>query len=93
MPALVREISATIAEYRHGVRLAFPGQVSEDTDGLRVEYRCATLEIRLEPLPPRVIALLRLPVLRAELRFTSGTPAQQAGLLARLDLATQRGGG
>ena len=92
-PVLVREVSATPAEYRHGVNLAFPGGVREAAGRLCIEDGGAVLEIGLEVLPPRVIAALQLPKLRATLTFTDGTAGQQASLLQRLDRATQRGGG
>lgn len=91
--SLVREMGATVAEFRHGLALAFPGAVSELPDRLRVEHGGAMLEIRLEVLPPRVIAAIRLPRLYVRLDFLSGTRNQQAALLARMDLAMQRGGG
>jgi hypothetical protein len=90
---LVREVSATPAEYRHGLHMAFPGRVREEAGLLWVEDSEALLEISLAVLPPRIIAALRLPVLRATLRFVAGSAAQQTLLLAHLDRATQRGGG
>ena len=93
LPTIVREVSATPAEYRHGLRLAFPGRVRESAGQLSIEDAGVRLEIGLEVLPPRVIAALHLPVLRATLRFVGGSPANQSALLAHLDRATQRGGG
>jgi hypothetical protein len=51
------------------------------------------MEIAIAPLPPRVIALLRLPRLEVRIRFTAGTTEQQQAMLARMDRAMQRGGG
>jgi hypothetical protein len=90
---LIREMTATLPEFRHGLSMAFPVGVSEHEHGFLVTDGETTLEIKLESLPPRIIALLQLPRLKVTLRFTRGDPAQKAALLARMDLAMQRGGG
>jgi len=73
--------------------LAFPSGVSEVDGVLRVTAGPAAMEICLTPLAPRVIAALRLPVLRVNIRFTAGTAAEQKLMLARMDRAMHRGGG
>lgn len=94
MIALERDVSATTQEYLHGLRLAFPSGVEVSDDGqVRVSNAGVCLEIRYSILPPRVIALLRLPRLLVNLRFTSGTPAEQQAMLNYMDRAMQRGGG
>jgi hypothetical protein len=90
---LVREVSATPAEFAHGLRLAFPGKVAGGPLEFLVEDGVVALAISLVPGPDRVIALLRLPTLTARLRFTAGDTASRARLLRRMDLAMQRGGG
>jgi hypothetical protein len=90
---LIREMGATLQEFRHGLRLAFPAGITERDDGFQVTDGDATLDISLETLPPRVIALLQVPRLKVTLRFTGGSPGQQSALLARMDRAMQRGGG
>jgi len=93
MITLEREMSASRAEFVHGLRLAFPQGVEEAGALLKVGDGDAAMEIALSPLPDRVIALLRLPRLQVSIRFVAGTPAQQRAMLARMDRAMQRGGG
>jgi hypothetical protein len=88
-----REVSATRSEFLHGLRLAFPGSVSEVGDTVRATFGPAAMEITLTQLPPRLIALLALPRLKVSLRGTAGSDAERAAMLARMDLAMQRGGG
>lgn len=91
--ALEREVSATPAEFAHGLRNAFPEGLSGGPLEFRVNDGSAAMEIRLTPGPDRVIALLRLPTLKASIRFTAGDPAARERMLKRMDLAMQRGGG
>ncbi|MDO8959269.1 MAG: hypothetical protein Q7U85_06010 [Rhodocyclaceae bacterium] len=91
--SLEREVSAHPKEFRHGLLLAFPGCVTEDSGTLRVADGPAAMEIFLTPKAPRVIAALRLPTLQVRIRFTAGTSAQQKEMLARMDRAMHRGGG
>lgn len=90
---LERDVSSTLAEYAHGLRLAFPDGVSGGPTDFQVTDGRAQLEIHLEPGPDRVIALMRLPTLTARLHFTGGTPEERNALLHRMDLAMRRGGG
>ncbi|SDJ65768.1 hypothetical protein [Aliiruegeria lutimaris] len=90
---LEREVSSTLAEYAHGLRLSFPEGVSGGPTDFVVTDDRARLEIQLEPGPDRVIALMRLPTLTARLRFTGGTQEERKALLKRMDLAMRRGGG
>lgn len=91
--AIEREVSATPEEFAHGLRLAFGEAVSGGPLRFHVAQDAVCLEIELVVGPDRVIAALHLPSLRASLRFTSGNPSAQAKLLARMDMAMQRGGG
>jgi hypothetical protein len=88
-----REVGATPGEFLRGLHLAFPGGVSEDGGRIRAVFGPAAMEIVLTPLESRVIALMTLPRLKVSLRGTAGSDAEQAALLARMDLAMQRGGG
>ncbi len=89
----IREVSATLQEFRHGLLLAFPNGVAAEGDTLRVSDDRATMEIRLSPQAPRIIAALRLPSLQVAIRFTAGAPADRERMLARMDRAMHRGGG
>ena len=91
--ALEREVSATPAEFAHGLRNAFPEGLVGGPLEFRVDDGAAAMEIRLVPGPDRVIALLRLPTLKASIRFTSGNYDARERMLRRMDLAMQRGGG
>lgn len=93
MGELEREVSASPEEFLRGLRAAFPGRVTEAPGRVRVDGDGAVMEIVLVPGPPRAIALLRLPTLRVTIRFSAGTPAQRAELLAHMDRAMHRGGG
>jgi hypothetical protein len=88
-----REVSASLEEFLRGVRAAFPGQVNELADRIRVGDGGTIMEITLVPGSPRVFASLSLPTLRVTIRFLAGTPAQQASMLAHMDRAMHRGGG
>lgn len=90
---LEREMAATEQEFRRVLALAFPQWVSESSGKLLVSRDGAAMEIALAPMPPRVIALLRLPRLDVRIRFVAGSAAQRMALLARMDRAMQRGGG
>jgi hypothetical protein len=87
-----REVWTTPAEFRHGLALAFPDSVTETSETLRVAAPQASMEIALEVMAPRRIALLVMPRLKVSIRLT-GTSEQRRALLARMDLAMQRGGG
>lgn len=60
---------------------------------LRVELGGGALELRWEPLPPRVIALIRLPRLAVWFEFTGVDAAERRAFQRRFDLQLQRGGG
>jgi hypothetical protein len=90
---LVRDMATTEREFREGLLFAFPEGVSEAAGVFHIDYAGAAMEIHTALLPPRVIALLRLPRLEVRIRFTAGTAVQQQTMLARMDRALQRGGG
>lgn len=54
---------------------------------------CAVVHLDAQVAPDRVIARLRLPVLRVQFRFDGADCAQQRRFLERFDLHTRRGGG
>jgi hypothetical protein len=88
-----REVWATPAEFRHGLALAFPGRVEERNGLLCADDGTAAMEIALEILVSRTIALLAMPRLKVTLRRTAGTPADFKAMVARMDMAMHRGGG
>ncbi len=90
---LEREMSATPAEFAHGLRLAFGAAAEGGPLKFRVQWGDAVLDIELHPLGERRIANLSLPRLLARLRFSAGDAAACERLLTRMDLAMHRGGG
>jgi hypothetical protein len=88
-----REVGATPAEFRRGLFLAHADVVEESGGRLRLSEGAVRLSIDLLPRPSRHIGLLELPVLHLSYHFAAGEPAACQALLARLDLAMQRGGG
>ena len=60
---------------------------------VRVQFNTGFLEIRWHPLPPRVIALLRMPRLGVRFDFEGVDAATRQQFMQRFDLTMQRGGG
>jgi hypothetical protein len=58
-----------------------------------VEIGGGALRLRWQVMPPRVIALLRMPVLRVHFSFSGLDEAQRYAFMKRFDLYMQRGGG
>lgn len=88
-----REVGATPAEFRRGLALAHPDFIEAPDGCLRLTAGEVQLAIRLDPQPSRRIGLFELPVLYVSYDFEAGAPEACQALLARLDLAMQRGGG
>jgi hypothetical protein len=61
--------------------------------GARVVLGEGELHLAWEPLPPREVALLRLPRLRVRFAFSAVSAGQRTAFLRRFDLYMQRGGG
>lgn len=93
MDELRREVAASVAEFAHGLDLAFPGALSGGPLRYVVVLSEAAMQIDLEPQADRRIAALALPCLAVRIRFTAGSPAACAAMLDRMDRAMQRGGG
>ena len=51
------------------------------------------LHLHWQVMPPRVIALIRLPVLRMDFRFEGVSSEERNAFMRHFDLTTQRGGG
>jgi len=88
-----REVGATPAEFRRALALAHPDFVEQADGSLHVADAGVRLTIRYETRPIRRLGLFELPVLHVRYDFESGEPDACRALLARLDLAMQRGGG
>jgi hypothetical protein len=90
-----REYGCTVREWLAWMPGATGGRAlsPEGTQGLRVALEPGHLLMRWRELPPRVIALVRLPRLAISFAF-EGAPLQaRREFLRRFDLYLQRGGG
>ncbi|WP_310312727.1 hypothetical protein [Hydrogenophaga palleronii] len=89
-----REMGCTEAEWLGWLPAAM-GDCVWRRDGQRatVEVPPGTLSLRWETCPPRVIALMRMPVLQVRFAFSGLDAAQRYTFMRRFDLYMQRGGG
>ena len=60
---------------------------------LQVSIGNGVLAVAWEVLPPRTIALIRLPRMAVRFEFQGVTPAERTAFMKRFDLHLQRGGG
>lgn len=90
-----REHGCTVDEWR----MWLPGAVADaplafdDPHTARVRLGDGSLQLQWQALPPRQIALVRLPRLRVSYRFAHVPAAERARFMQRFDLYMQRGGG
>lgn len=61
--------------------------------GAQIQIEPGALQLRWQVMPPRVIALMRMPVLRVNFAFEGLDAAQRYAFMKRFDLYMQRGGG
>lgn len=93
--AFEREHGCTIDEWRRWL----PGAVGEATlvfdgdDAATVQLAGGTLRLQWRALPPRQIALVRMPRLHASYRFAGVSAEERSRFMRRFDLYIQRGGG
>ena len=59
----------------------------------RIEIAPGSLQLRWQVMPQRVIALMRMPVLRVSFVFDALDAEQRYAFMKRFDLYMQRGGG
>ena len=72
---------------------AFVEAVSEDASGVFLSVDGVQLHFALHSERPRNIGALQIAMLRVEIKVRHGDAAAAENLLARVDRATQRGGG
>jgi hypothetical protein len=89
----VRIMNGSAAEFRRALRHAFGEAVQGSADAPEIGVGRTSLRFALTELPAHRIGALQLPVLRVEVSILSGSDPEAAELLARVDRATQRGGG
>lgn len=89
-----REMGCTEAEWLRWLPAAI-GECAWQRDGQRalVVVPPGRLVLRWNALPPRVIALVRMPVLQVDFEFEALSDEQRFGFMRRFDLYMQRGGG
>ncbi len=88
-----REMSSTPAEFRRALVQAFGVAVGDEGNGLLLAIDDVRLHFALQSLPARQIGALQLARLQVDISVQAGTSAAAEQLLARVDRATQRGGG
>lgn len=86
-------MNSTPAEFRRALTLAFGDAVREQTDGLLLTDGAVQLHFALYPEAPKRIGALQLSNLRVEISVRAGDETYANELLAKVDRATQRGGG
>lgn len=86
-------MSSTPAEFRRALTQAFGAAVTADANGLILTEGGVRLHFALQPEKTRQIGVLKLAALRLEISVQEGDEAAAQKLLARVDRATQRGGG
>lgn len=89
-----REMGCTEAEWLRWLPAAI-GERAWQRDGQRalVDVPPGRLVLRWQVLPPRVIALVRMPVLQVDFEFEALSDEQRLAFMRRFDLYMQRGGG
>jgi hypothetical protein len=88
-----RQVTASPGEFARGLHTAFPDAVQGGEEHFQATYRGTVMDVELTPQAPRVIGRLSLPVLAVRISFSAASVEERAAMLARLDLATHRGGG
>ena len=89
-----RDMGCTEAEWLGWLPAAVGGCSWQRERGTaRVEIPPGTLRLQWQTVPPRVIALMRMPVLRVGFAFSGLDAAQRYTFMKRFDLYMQRGGG
>jgi hypothetical protein len=86
-------MSSTPGEFRRALSKAFGDAVTEDATGLLVADGEVSLHFALISETPQCVGALRLCALRTEITVRQGDHEAASELLARIDRATQRGGG
>ena len=89
----MRLMNGSVEEFRRALVQAFGEAVSDTTSGLRLTIDGVQLHFALQCEASRRIGALQLAMLRVEISVQSGDEAASEKLLARVDRATQRGGG
>jgi hypothetical protein len=93
-PRFEREMGCTEAELRSWLDGAFEARpITLRADGAEVTVGGGRLIIGWQTLPPRKIALMRMPRLAVTFAFEAVDEALRQRVMRHFDLYTQRGGG
>ena len=93
-PSFEREMSAGEAEWQRLLGTALrPWTWRREERRAVIELPPGQLRIEWQPLPPRQIALLRLPRLRVRFIFEGVPPVARRAFMAHFERYTHRGGG
>lgn len=91
-----REYGCTVAEWARDLPGAVGAHRLDSVTASQAQVllaRGGCLHLQWLPLPPRQIALVRLPRLQVDFRFDAVPPEARAGFMRYFDLFMQRGGG
>lgn len=89
-----RDMACTEAEWLGWLPRALAGHVwHQSAQALLVEVGGGRLQVNWHPLPPRVIALMRLPRLHVAFAFDGVSAEERRAFMKKFDLYLQRGGG
>jgi hypothetical protein len=93
--AFVREYGCTQDEWLRWMPEAVHGHpwTMPQAGRLEVSIGKGVLAVAWEVLPPRTIALIRLPRMAVRFEFQGVSPDERAAFMKRFDLHLQRGGG
>jgi hypothetical protein len=94
--AFDREQGFTPAEWLYGLRGAVGAHaltLGPAEGGASVQIDAGRLQLRWTVLPPRVIALMRMPRLAVQFRFCGLSADERAAFMRYFDLVMQKGGG
>ena len=89
----MRLMNSSVEEFRRALVQAFGAAVSDTATGLLLTGDGVQLHFALERQASHYIGALQLTMLRVEISVFSGDEKAAERLLARVDRATQRGGG
>jgi hypothetical protein len=92
--AFQRDMGCTEAEWLSWLpRAVGTHTVQRQGHSAWVTLGSGSLHLHWQVMPPRVIALIRLPVLRMDFRFEGVSSEERNAFMRHFDLTTQRGGG
>ncbi|TSE29147.1 hypothetical protein Tther_01667 [Tepidimonas thermarum] len=93
-PSFERDVGCTVAEWLGWLPAAIGAHPwYREGEQVRVSIGAGALTLRWQALPPRTIALMRLPRLAVTFRFEDVPDDERQRFMRRFDLYMQRGGG